>query len=277
MPVAASAPADPARPCLVDGAHTGAAAAAPSRSRRQYMWASGRGSPSRRAVAASRRLSDGGQRPIRGREPAARAYPHDPTTHPAPDPGRLAGRRNGPRPVQPARPRHRRNLPGRVRLRLVAARADHRHRQRRRSASRRTLIDFETDLGIEKQRVREFRRRPAAGPEAQVQARLPADQLQGRRPRPAADDRLQRPVLRRRAAGQRRRRLHDPEDRLRVRLHLQGPRLPRLRPRHQGDAGADRLRQPDQRRVRRGHRADPDARLRRPRPTPRATSPSAAR
>ena len=49
-----------------------------------------------------------------------------------------------------------------------------------------TLIDFETDLGIEKERVRELRDRAAGGPQAQVQVRLPADQIRGRGPRPGS-------------------------------------------------------------------------------------------
>ena len=128
-----------------------------------------------------------------------------------------------------------------------------------------TLIDFETDLGIESERVRELRvvLRPAR--KHKFKYRLPADQLRDRGPRPAADHRVQRPVLHGRGAGERRRQVHDPEDRLRVRLPLQGPRLPGLHPRHEDHAGPDRFRQPDQHRVRRGGRADPDGGPRRPR------------
>ena len=220
-------------------------------------------------------LSRPGERPIRGREPAARAYTHDPTTHPAPDPGRLDGRRNGPRPVQPERPRHRRGLRRRDRLRLVAPRADHPDRQRRprHPADADRLRDRPRHR---EQRVREFRvvLRPARKHKFKFDYLPISYEIVG--PRPGADHRVQRPVLHGRGAGERRRRVHHPEDRLRVRLPLQRPRLPRLHPRHEDHAGPDRFRQPDQRRVRRGDRADPDGRPRRPRLRRRATSPSAA-
>ncbi len=128
-----------------------------------------------------------------------------------------------------------------------------------------TLIDFETDLGIESQRMRELRvvLRPARKHKFKIDY-LPINYE-------IADHVLQRTIV---FNGQSytvgvpvhvARQVHDPEDRLRVRLPLQGPRLPGLHPRHEDHAGPDRFRQPDQHRVRRGGRADPDGGPRRPR------------
>ena len=166
--------ADPARPRADSGARREAAAAAPSRSRRQYMCRSPRpaGSIGRRAGV-----------PIRGREPAARANAHDPTTH-------LLLTLAASLVAGTAHAQFSRRDPatGEV-YKIEVAYGWWRPEPTISVASEGlgippTLIDFETDLGIEKTARARVPARPAAGPQAQVQARLPADQLQGRRPHP---------------------------------------------------------------------------------------------
>ena len=106
--------------------------------------------------------------------------------------------------------------------------------------------------------------RAAAGQEAPLPHQLPADHLRGRDDG-AARVHLQRPALPRGSAGRDQRAVQGLAVRLRVRLPLPRPRLPRRAPRREIHRRQRRPQQPDRRRVHQGHRADSHPRRRRPR------------